>query len=163
MVSTSGTSTSPHATRCGVARVHRQQGKPRIETAQPCRAPQHDHPLDTASRRDDERGCGEAGAHRGMVDRGRLAGPDPEGLSHRCHHFLLVAQGARLLLRQPLRRCDRADTATRVSANPQPRSHSAGLLRSERQLRPPFNYSDWFRKDDDVRWQAAFRRKGLTS
>ena len=33
----------------------------------------------------------------------------------------------------------RADTATRVSANPKPRSHSAGLLRSERQLlaKPP--------------------------
>ena len=59
----------------------------------------------------------------------------------------------------------RADTATRVSANPQPRSHSAGLLRSERQLlaNPPFNDSDWFRKDQDVGWQAAFRRKGLTS
>jgi len=49
----------------------------------------------------------------------------------------------------------RADTATRVSAKPKPRSHSAGLLRSERQLlaNPPFNDSDWFRKDDDVRWQ----------
>ena len=29
---------------------------------------------------------------------------------------------------------ENADTATRVSANPQPRSHLAGLLRSERQL-----------------------------
>ncbi len=59
----------------------------------------------------------------------------------------------------------RAVTATRVSANPQPRSHSAGLLRSERQrlANPPFNDSDWFRKDQDVGWQAAFRRKGLTS
>ncbi|MCK9588310.1 MAG: N-6 DNA methylase [Terrimicrobiaceae bacterium] len=72
----------------------------------------------------------------------------------------------------------RADTATRVSAKPRPRSHSAGLLRSERQLlaNPPFNDSDTalrdsaflqseakmqvvseakdnFRKDDDVRWQ----------
>ena len=49
----------------------------------------------------------------------------------------------------------RADTATRVSANPKPRSHLAGLLRSERQLlaNPPFNDSDWFRKDDDVRRQ----------
>jgi type I restriction enzyme M protein len=49
----------------------------------------------------------------------------------------------------------RADTATRVSAKPKPRSHLAGLLRSERQLlaNPPFNDSDWFRKDDDVRWQ----------
>jgi hypothetical protein len=35
-----------------------------------------------------------------------------------------------------------ADTATHVSANPQPPSHSAGLLRSERQLlaNPPFNF-----------------------
>ena len=82
----------------------------------------------------------------------------------------------------------RADTATRVSAKTKPRSHSAGLLRSERQLlaNPPFNDSDTalrgsafpqseakaqvvseakdnFRKDDDVRWKAAFRRKGLTS
>ena len=59
----------------------------------------------------------------------------------------------------------RADTATRGSAKPKLRSHLAGLLRSERQLlaNPPFNDSDWFRKDDDVRWQAAFRRKGLTS
>ncbi len=59
----------------------------------------------------------------------------------------------------------RADTATRVSANPQPRSQLAGLWRSERQLlaNPPFNDSDWFRKDQDVGWQAAFRRKGLTS
>ncbi|MSU66761.1 MAG: hypothetical protein EXS38_11830, partial [Opitutus sp.] len=56
----------------------------------------------------------------------------------------------------------RADTATRVSANPQPRSHSAGLLRSERQLlaNPPFNDSDWFRKDDDVRWQFGVPPKG---
>jgi hypothetical protein len=38
----------------------------------------------------------------------------------------------------------RADTATRVSAKPKPRSHLAGLLRSERQLlaNPPFNDSD---------------------
>jgi hypothetical protein len=38
----------------------------------------------------------------------------------------------------------RADTATRGSAKPRPRSHSAGLLRSERQLlaNPPFNDSD---------------------
>ena len=64
-------------------------------------------------------------------------------------------------------RCDlhpdlRADTATRVSANPKPRSHSAGLLRSERQLlaNPPFNDSDWFRKDDDVRWQFGVPPKG---
>ena len=54
----------------------------------------------------------------------------------------------------------RADTATHVSANPKPRSHSAGLLRSERQLRPPFNDSDWFRKDDDVRWQFGVPPKG---
>ena len=77
----------------------------------------------------------------------------------------------------------RADTATRVSAKPQPRSHSAGLLRSERQLRPPFNDSDTalrdsaflqseatmqvvseardnFRKDDDVRWQFGVPPKG---
>jgi hypothetical protein len=34
----------------------------------------------------------------------------------------------------------RADTATRASAKPKPRSHSAGLMRSERQLlaNPPF-------------------------
>ncbi len=40
-----------------------------------------------------------------------------------------------------------ADTATRASAKPKPRSHSAGLLRSERQLlaNPPFNDSDRFR------------------
>jgi hypothetical protein len=39
----------------------------------------------------------------------------------------------------------RADTATRVSVKPTPRSHSAGLLRSERQLlaNPPFNDSDF--------------------
>lgn len=45
----------------------------------------------------------------------------------------------------------RADTATRVSAKPEPRSHLAGLLRSERQLlaNPPFNDSDWFRKDEE--------------
>jgi type I restriction enzyme M protein len=56
----------------------------------------------------------------------------------------------------------RADTATRVSAIPKPRSHSAGLLRSERQLlaNPPFNDSDWFRKDDDVRWQFGVPPKG---
>ena len=72
----------------------------------------------------------------------------------------------------------RADTATHVSAKPKPRSHLAGLLRSERQLlaNPPFNDSDTalrdsaflqseaspqvvseakdnFRKEDDVRWQ----------
>jgi N-6 DNA Methylase len=49
----------------------------------------------------------------------------------------------------------RADTATRVSAKSKSRSHSAGLLRSERQLRAnlPFTDSDWFRKDDDVRWK----------
>lgn len=77
----------------------------------------------------------------------------------------------------------RADTATRVSAKPQPRSRSAGLLRSERQLlaNPPFNNSDTalrnsaflqtggtlqamterhdnFRKDDDVRWQPSGAR-----
>jgi type I restriction enzyme M protein len=77
----------------------------------------------------------------------------------------------------------RADTATRVSAKPKPRSHSAGLLRSERQLlaNPPFNDSDTalrgsaflqseanpqvvseakdnFRKDDDVRWQPSGAR-----
>ena len=51
----------------------------------------------------------------------------------------------------------RADTATCVSAKPKPRSHSAGLLRSESQLlaNPPFNDSDWFCKDDDVRWQKS--------
>ncbi len=40
----------------------------------------------------------------------------------------------------------RADTAMRVSAKPNPRSHLAGHLRSERQLlaNPPFNDSDWF-------------------
>ena len=79
----------------------------------------------------------------------------------------------------------RADTATRVSAKPKPRSHSAGLLRSERQLlaNPPFNDSDTalrgsaflqtggtlqvmaerqdnFRKDDDVRWQFGVPPKG---
>jgi hypothetical protein len=55
----------------------------------------------------------------------------------------------------------RADTATRVSAKPQPRSHLAGLMRSERQLlaNPPFNDSDWFRKDDDVRRQSSGARK----
>ena len=56
----------------------------------------------------------------------------------------------------------RADTATRVSAKPKPRSHLAGLLRSERQLlaNPPFNDSDWFRKDDDVRWQFGVPPQG---
>jgi type I restriction enzyme M protein len=79
----------------------------------------------------------------------------------------------------------RADTATRVSAKPKPRSHFAGLLRSERQLlaNPPFNDSDTalrgsaflqseakmqvvseakdnFRKDDDVRWQFGVPPKG---
>ena len=54
----------------------------------------------------------------------------------------------------------RADTATCVSANPQPRSHSAGLLHSERQLRPPFNDSDWFRKDDDVRFSSLSASTG---
>ena len=39
---------------------------------------------------------------------GGVAGPDPEGLSQRCHHLLLVAQGAGLLLYQSMRRCDRA-------------------------------------------------------
>jgi type I restriction enzyme M protein len=78
----------------------------------------------------------------------------------------------------------RADTATRVSAKPKPRSHLAGLLRSERQLlaNPPFNDSDTalrgsaflqseakpqvvseakdnFRKDDDVRWQPSGARQ----
>ena len=55
-----------------------------------------------------------------------------------------------------------ADTATRVSAKPQPRSHLVGLLRSERQLlaNQPFNDSDWFRKDDDVRWQFGVPPKG---
>jgi type I restriction enzyme M protein len=35
-------------------------------------------------------------------------------------------------------------------------------LRSERQLlaNPPFNDSDWFRKDDDVRWQFGVPPKG---
>jgi type I restriction-modification system DNA methylase subunit len=46
------------------------------------------------------------------------------------------------------------DTATRGSAN----------LRSrrERQLlaNPPFNDSDWFRKDDEVRWQFGVPPKG---
>jgi hypothetical protein len=56
----------------------------------------------------------------------------------------------------------RADTATRVSAKPKSRSHLAGLLRSERQLpaNPPFNDSDWLRKDDDVRWQFGVPPKG---
>lgn len=56
----------------------------------------------------------------------------------------------------------RADTAMRVSAKPKPRSDSAGFLRSERQLlaNPPFNDSDWFRKDDDVRWQFGVPPKG---
>ncbi len=79
----------------------------------------------------------------------------------------------------------RADTATRVSAKPKPRSHLAGLLRSERQLlaNPPFNDTDTalrasaflqtggtlqvmaerqdnFRKDDDVRWQFGVPPKG---
>jgi hypothetical protein len=73
-----------------------------------------------------------------------------------------------------------ADTATRMRAKPKPRSRSAGLLRSKRQLlaNPPFNASDTalrgsafrqtagklqvmagrqdnFRKDDDVRWQRS--------
>ena len=54
------------------------------------------------------------------------------------------------------------DTATRASANPQPRSHMTGLLRSERQLlaNPPFNDSDWSRKDYDVRWQFGVLPKG---
>ena len=56
----------------------------------------------------------------------------------------------------------RADTATRVSANPKPRSHLAGLLRSERQLpaNPPFNDSDWFRQDDDVRFFSLSASNG---
>jgi type I restriction-modification system DNA methylase subunit len=56
----------------------------------------------------------------------------------------------------------RADTAMRVSAKPRPRSHSAGLLRSERQLlaNPPFNDSDWHRKDDDVPWRFGVPPKG---
>ncbi len=43
----------------------------------------------------------------------------------------------------------RTDTATRVSAKPRPRSHLAGLLRSERQLlaNPPFNDSDTALRD----------------
>jgi type I restriction enzyme M protein len=78
----------------------------------------------------------------------------------------------------------RADTATRASAKLKPRSQSAGLLRSERQLlaNPPFNDSDTalrdgaflqseakpqvvseakdnFRKDDDVRWQPSGARQ----
>ena len=80
--------------------------------------------------------------------------------------------------RRDLRPDPRADTTTRVSAKPTSRSHSAGLLHSERQLlaNPSFNDSDTalsgsaflqseakpqvlsaskdnFRKDDDVRWQ----------
>ena len=49
----------------------------------------------------------------------------------------------------------RCDTGTRVSANPQPRSHLAGLLPSERQLlaNPSFNDPDRFRKANDLRWQ----------
>jgi type I restriction enzyme M protein len=79
---------------------------------------------------------------------------------------------------------EHADTATRVSAKPKPRSHLAGLLRSERQLlaNPLFNDSDTalrasafpqtggtlqvmaerqdnFRKDDDVRWQPSGARQ----
>ncbi len=56
----------------------------------------------------------------------------------------------------------RADTATRVSAKPKLRSHLAGLLRSERQLlaNPPFNDSDWFRKDDDVRFFSLSASNG---
>ena len=80
---------------------------------------------------------------------------------------------------------EHADTATRVSAKPEPRSHLAGLLPSERQLlaNPPFNDSDiamrgsarhdceayslfirgakdsWS-KDDDVRWQFGVPPKG---
>lgn len=71
--------------------------------------------------------------------------------------------GAKLLLAaDTLRREVRDDTATRVSAKPQPRSHLADLLRSERQLlaNPPFNDSDWFRKDDDGRWQFGVPPKG---
>ena len=73
----------------------------------------------------------------------------------------------------------------RGGAKPQPQSHLAGLLRSERQLlaNPPFNDSDTalrdsaflqseaspqvvseakdnFRKDDDVRWQFGVPPKG---
>jgi type I restriction-modification system DNA methylase subunit len=60
----------------------------------------------------------------------------------------------------------RADTATRVSANPQPQNHLAGLLRSERRLlaNPPFNDSDWFRKDDDPSlrdWQFGVPPRGI--
>lgn len=56
----------------------------------------------------------------------------------------------------------RADTAMRVSAKFKPRSHSVGLLRSESQLlaNPPFNNSDWFCKDYDVRWQYGIPPKG---
>jgi hypothetical protein len=48
-----------------------------------------------------------------------------------------------------------ADTATRASAKPNPRSHSAGLLRSERQLlaNPPFN-------DSDTALRASARHNG---
>ena len=88
-------------------------------------------------------------------------------------------------LRRDLHPDLRADTATRVSAKPQPRSHSVGLLRSERQLlaNPPFNASDTamsgsarhnceaypqvvpgakdrWSKDDDVRWQFGVPPKG---
>ncbi len=44
----------------------------------------------------------------------------------------------------PVRKDLAADTATRVNANPQLRSHLAGLLRSGRQLlaNPPFKDSD---------------------
>lgn len=53
----------------------------------------------------------------------------------------------------------RADTAARVSAQPQSRSHLPSLLRSERQLlsNPPFNDSDWFRRDGDLPGSSACR------
>ncbi|MEN9575244.1 MAG: hypothetical protein RL514_3099 [Verrucomicrobiota bacterium] len=53
-----------------------------------------------------------------------------------------------------------AAAATRVSANPPPRSHWSGLLQSERQLRPPFNDSDWSRKADDVRFFSLSASNG---
>lgn len=52
-----------------------------------------------------------------------------------------------------------ADTATCVSAKTIPRSHAAGLLRSERQhlANPPFNDSDWFRKGNaNFAWVQYF-------
>jgi hypothetical protein len=43
-------------------------------------------------------------------------------------------------------------------------AYLAGLLRSERQLlaNPPFNDSDWFRRDDDVRWLHSNENAALS-